>query len=84
MIWILDKGANTREGGRRKVVGRLNGRRCERRPLNLLKAIVRSQRPIHEHTSLGIFLKPALKFGFFILKLLFTSKTPDLPPEWWR
>ena len=32
--------------------------------------------PVPPRTSLGIFLKTALKFGFFILNALFTSKTP--------
>ena len=72
--------------GKRKAVVNLsvNGRRCGRRPLVYFNSRHSRRRalgndshchPIPPRTSLVIFLKPALKFGFFILKALFTSKT---------
>ena len=45
-----------------------NSRRCERQPLNLLKAVVHNNghcQPIHKRISFGIILKPRLNFGFF-------------------
>ena len=46
--------------------------------MNLLKFVVHNDDHCHLvslRTSLGIFFKTALKFGFFILNALFTSKT---------
>ena len=50
-----------------------NNRRCERRPLNFPKGR-RSQRD----TSLVISFKLIIKFGFFIPKILFKSKSPNM------
>ena len=59
---------------------KLNNRCCERWHLNFAKGR-RCMNDRHCHsvptrTSLVIIFKPAIKFGFFILKVLFTSKTP--------
>ena len=53
---------------------KFNSRRCERQPLNFSSHCHRVSR----RTSLIIFFKPTLKSRFFILKGLFTSKTPAL------
>ena len=50
---------------------KFNSRRCERRPLNLLKAVIHNDdhcQPIPKRTSFGIILKLDLHFGFFFSK----------------
>ena len=60
---------------------KFNSRRCERQPLNLLKAVVHNDghcHPVPPRTNLNIFFKITLNFGFFYFKRIIYVQNSEI------